>query len=1277
MRKLNHIFYFLFCLSVFSISFSYSASAAAPAPYTDVYNGERGISFNDNWKFSLSNPTNAQSVSFNDASWRSLTIPHDWSIELAFRQSSPSAKSGGFLDGGTGWYRKTFTLPSNYSGKRVTIHFEGVYMNSEVYINGTLLGTRPYGYSSFEYDLTPYLKAGSTPNVIAVKVDAKQPNSRWYSGSGIYRDVWITATDPVHVAYCGVKVKTPTVSDVAATVNVSATVENHSFATKSVQVVTSFYDKDLKLIHTNVSTPVSISANSNKVVSYDYTLANPQLWSCSNPYLYKVKTQVMENGIALDTYSTNFGVRTIEVGGSFGFKLNGVQTKLHGVCMHHDLGSLGAAQNYRALERQVEILKSFGVNSIRTSHNPPAPALLEICDRMGMLVMDEAFDMWVQVKEGKTYAYAGSTFTTWGQRDLQDMVRRDQNHPCVIMWSIGNEIPEQSNSAGYAIAQNLITWLKAVDDTRPITDGIDGTNQNNLAPLLDVVGYNYRSGDEYDNHHDAYPNRVILGTETSSAVRTRGVYHLPTSTNILTHSDMQCSSYDNSVVNWGQSAENSWEQDQTRNYVAGQYIWTGFDYIGEPTPYDWPAKSSYFGIVDMCGFPKDIYYFYQSQWTTQPMVHLLPHWNWSTGNNIPVWAYSNCDEVQLEVNGVLKSKQTVTGNKPYHLEWNVPFAAGKIRAFGYKGGKVVAKDSIVTAGTAAKIELKADRKTILADGKDLSFIETNILDKNGTLVPDAANQVTYTVSGPGRIVGVDNGNPISIESFKGNVRKAFNGKCLAIVQSTGQPGQITVTATAAGLSSSVTLQNIALGKTASADSENATILENIAVGKSSSATSEEQSPSNPAYYGNDGDTSTRWCADNGNTGHSWQVDLGISVEIKGTEVLWEKNLAYGYKIETSTNNTTWTMAVDKTSNTTASNLTKDLFNTTARYIRITITAFPTTGVWASFYEFKVLQEKTAASADQKTAAKAIDDNTNTYWEAADGNTNHYLTVDLGKNFNVNKTEVVWQNPGTAYKYKVETSTDNATWSVAANKSTNTNTAQTLTDDFTAVAARYVRISVTGGVSTTNKAAIAEFRIFDGSTSTGSATPLNTAIINAVTPNCVKCDVDKAITHPWINLNSGGWEQKNETTIHAGDNISLSTLTDDTIPWQWTGPDGFTATGTVVNLNNVTHANAGQYTATYADQSIVFNLKSVAVGLEDANHNRVSIYPNPSKDGRFNVSNCAGKTIIVNNMDGKNVYKTKIASDKQVLDLSRLPKGVFIVKITSDKETDYRKIIIGE
>ena len=718
------------------------AYTAVPAPVNDVYNGRRGSSFNDNWKFQIGDVSGAENISFDDSAWRKLSLPHDWSIEQPFNQSSAAGSGGGYLDGGIGWYRKTFYLPDSTSGKRVTIQFEGIYMNSTVWINGQELGTRPYGYSTFEYDLTPYIKTGSTQNVIAVKVNNNQPNSRWYSGSGIYRNVWLTVTNPVHVAYCGTFVSTPSVSESFAVISAVTRVQNHSTSIQIITVVTTIYDRLGNGVSTSTSAPSTIEINGENTIGLKLNITDPVLWSISNPYLYTVKTQVFVNKKIVDIFMSTLGVRSLSVNPKTGFWLNGQNIKLHGVCMHHDLGSLGAAQNYRALERQVEILKSFGCNAIRTSHNPPAPELLDICDHLGLVVMDEAFDCWETGKNTNDYHLF---FDTWAQQDVQDWVRRDRNHPSVVMWSIGNEIPQQGDASGYTIAQKLINWVHKDDITRPITQALN--YEALLGPLLGIVGYNYASGGTYDNDHNSNPTWVIMGSETSSALRTRGVYQLPVNQNILTSADMQCSNYDNSVVPWGNSAEDSWEFDKMRPYVVGQFIWTGFDYIGEPTPYGWPAKSSYFGIVDMCGFPKDIYYFYQSQWTSKPMVHLLPHWNWSTGDTIPIWSYSNCDSVYLYVNGFFFGGEKRSTTKPYHSEWKVPFEVGKIKALAFNNGIMVSSDSITTAGIASKIGLKLDRDTILADGCDQAFIETDIMDANGILVPDASNQINYSISG--------------------------------------------------------------------------------------------------------------------------------------------------------------------------------------------------------------------------------------------------------------------------------------------------------------------------------------------------------------------------------------------------------------------------------------------------------------------------------------------------------------------------------------------------
>jgi beta-galactosidase len=768
------------------------AAALTSLNGTDIYNGLRGGSFNEGWKFYKGDVSGGQNSNYNDSGWQNINLPHDWSIFNSFNQYSAAGSGGGYLDGGVGWYRKTFTVPADDNGKKVFIEFDGAYMNSQVWINGNLLGTRPYGYISFEYDVTPYLVYGGT-NVIAVRINNNQPTSRWYSGSGIYRNVWLTVLDPTHVDYCGMAVTTPSVSSSSATVNVKTKVMNQSGVSQAVSLTTTILDAKGNAVTANTAAAVNINANGNSTFSLNLTVSSPQLWSPNSPYLYTAQTQVSVGGSVVDTYQSTFGIRYFNFDANNGFSLNGVSMKLNGVCMHHDLGSLGAAVNYRAIERQMQLLKEMGCNAVRTSHNPAAPELLEICDRLGLMVMEEAFDCWETGKNSNDYhLYFGS----WAQTDIKAMVTRDRTHPSIIIWSLGNEI----FNATLATAKNLKNWVREIDNTRPVTCGSNDSYNGlttDILNILDLVGYNYNPG-IYDARHRTYPNWKIFGSETSSAVRSRGIYKTPTNQNILTGGDNQCSSYDNSVVSWGNSAESSYTAVNNRKFIAGEFIWTGFDYIGEPTPYGWPAKSSYFGIIDTCGFPKDIYYFYQSKWTTKPMVHILPHWNWSNGTTVEVWAYSNCDTVELFLNGVSQGVKTV-GNS-LHLTWNVPWASGTLRAKGAKGGTVV-YDEVATAGAAAKVRLKPDRSSISADGKDLVFIEADITDANGVIVPTAANPVNFSVSGPGTIVGVDNGNAPSTESYKGNSRKAFSGKCLVIVQAAQNSGSIVVTAASNGLSS--------------------------------------------------------------------------------------------------------------------------------------------------------------------------------------------------------------------------------------------------------------------------------------------------------------------------------------------------------------------------------------------------------------------------------------------------------------------------------------------
>jgi beta-galactosidase len=536
----------------------------------------------------------------------------------------------------------------------------------------------------------------------------------------------------------------------------------------------------------------SLAAGKTSDVMQTMTVTNPELWTLAAPALYQVVTTVSVGDAVVDTYTTPFGIRSFAFDSNQGFSLNGEGVKLNGVCNHHDLGSLGAAVNFRALQKRMEMLKDMGVNAIRTSHNPPAPELLDLADSMGFVVMDEAFDCWDQSKVKYDYA---RFFKQWATTDMADIVARDRNHPSVVIWSIGNEIP----NANATTAQTLIGAVKTKDTTRVIAQAFNPYSSSTAA-VEDLVGINYNTG-LYDSVHSGNPSWKIFASETSSAVRSRGVYKLPVSSNVLSSSDNQCSSYDNSIVSWGASAEQSWTNVNTRGFVAGEFIWTGFDYIGEPTPYGWPSKSSYFGAIDTANFPKDIYYFYKSRWNFSgpTMVHIAPtDWtSWTAGQMVPVFVYSNADSVELFLNGsslgaknvVSKAGQANAG----HLSWTVGFATGTLEAKATKNGTVVATDTVQTAGAAAAVVLHADRATISADGQDLAFVEADVVDEQGILVPQGNAALTVTVSGPGALVGVDNGNPISHDAYKGNKVAAFSGKALAIVQSTQTAGSVTVT----------------------------------------------------------------------------------------------------------------------------------------------------------------------------------------------------------------------------------------------------------------------------------------------------------------------------------------------------------------------------------------------------------------------------------------------------------------------------------------------------
>ena len=771
----------------------------------------RTMDFDRSWKFQPGDVPGGQEPGFDDSHWRVLDLPHDWSIEGKFSETNPATPGGGALPGGIGWYRKEFSMLAQGKDRLAFIEFDGVYRNSDVWINGHHLGLRPYGYSSFRYELTPFLKSGGATNVVAVRVDnSKQPNSRWYSGSGIYRNVRLITAGAVCVDHWGTSVTTPEVTSRSAQVSMKTKVRNALGQDQQAVVKTVLLDPSGAVVAQAKSGSL-IPGNSVSEVAQNFTVNNPILWSIETPRLYRAVTTIENGGRVSDVYETPFGIRTIGFDAEKGFFLNGKPVKIKGVCNHHDLGCFGAAVNTRALERQLEIMKSMGVNGIRTSHNPPAPELLDLCDRMGFVVMDEAFDMWKKKKTDFDYSLS---WDEWHQRDLQDMVLRDRNHPSVVIWSIGNEIGEQwdhQDSSGAVIARELASLIRALDTTRPVT-----SNCNDPSPLnpiiksgaLDVIGFSYAPA-EYAQFPKNFPGKKLIGSETTSALATRGHYDMPSdsirrwphhwdSTFTDGNRDNTCSSYDNCSVPWGNTNEEGWKSVKKYDYQSGMFIWTGFDYLGEPTPYGWPSRSSYFGIVDLAGFPKDAYYMYQSEWTNTPVLHLFPHWNWRKGETVDVWAYSNCQEVELFLNGQSLGKKA-KGVDDLHLMWHVPYAPGTLKAVGRTAGKEILTREIRTAGAPAQIVLKADRKAIAADGKDLSFVTVRVLDDRGTLVPDAGNLVRFSIAGKGKLAAVDNGLQTSMESFQASERRAFNGLCLAVVQSKEQAGAITLKAQSDGL----------------------------------------------------------------------------------------------------------------------------------------------------------------------------------------------------------------------------------------------------------------------------------------------------------------------------------------------------------------------------------------------------------------------------------------------------------------------------------------------
>ncbi len=770
------------------------------------------VNFNQDWHFIKGDPDGADRTDFDHSGWRTLDLPHDWGIEGPF--TTEVNYKGGYLPyPGTGWYRKSFEVPAD--ARCVRIEFDGIMRNSKVWLNGEYVGGWPYGYTSFVLDLTDKVNRGGE-NQMAVRVENQDYSSRWYPGSGIYRNVWLTYTQPVHIAQWGTYVTTAEVTNDTATIEIRTTVLNTLDKDVQVKVETFILDNEGTMV-TNLVSEIEIEPGSENELTQQLKVDNPQLWDIESPDIYKAVSRVLSEGKMVDHFETPFGIRTFRFDPDEGFFLNERHLKLKGVNMHHGLGPLGVAVNRRATERQLEIMQEMGVNAIRCAHNPPSPEQLDLCDKIGILVIDETFDTWSEAKGDVPNDYS-IWFDEWAARDTEALIRRDRNHPSVILWSIGNEVMNLGTDRGKEDARMLAGICRRLDPTRPVIAGVHLSVDfdKELAAIFDVFGMNYWQ-DRYAEIRERFPEMPLLSTESSATLSSRGFYEFPVKETyeawLHLNEAKQISSYD--LVNTGFGAlpdvELSWQE---KPWLAGTFVWSGFDYHGEPDPYEgdmFPAHSSYFGIVDMCGFKKDRFYLYQSQWTSDPMIHLLPHWNWEgrEGGTTPVYVYSNCAKVELFVNGKSHGTQSKVAGK-YRFRWNdVVYQPGSIRAVGYdKDGNAKCEKEIKTAGPASRILLEADRSNLLADGKDLSFVTVKITDKDGNLCPLADQKVQFEVRGAGILECVGNGDPTCIESYQANERSAFHGMCLLVVKSGHEPGEIRIFATSTGLErAEMTLQS--------------------------------------------------------------------------------------------------------------------------------------------------------------------------------------------------------------------------------------------------------------------------------------------------------------------------------------------------------------------------------------------------------------------------------------------------------------------------------------
>jgi len=827
--------------AVFAIVFATQLTGLAPISRS-AGGGEPRIrqSFNANWRFAKGKQPGASESDFDDSSWRKLNLPHDWGIEGPFQQELPgeTAKLPYF---GIGWYRKSFYLPESDRGAMISLDVDGAMSHARVWINGHEVGGWPYGYSSWRVDLTPWIRVGDT-NVIAIRLDNPPNSSRWYPGGGIYRNVWLVKTSDIHVGHWGVSVTTPTITEDVATARLDITIVNDSKKKVDVTADACVYRLDSsgrrspEPVAASTSRPIAVDSKSTKHAPLAIQVHDPQRWSPEDPQLYVAEVSLKVADEVVDVYDVNFGFRSIEFTAAKGMLLNGQPYEIQGVCLHHDLGALGAAFNFRARERQLEKLKDLGCNAIRTSHNPLEPEFYDLCDRLGFLVMDEAFDAWQMAKRENDYH---KLFDDWAERDLRAMIRRNRNHPSVILWSLGNEVYEQRDGKNAPLAKMLSEIAHDEDPTRPVNMALHvvEASTNGFQDAVDVFGYNYTPFG-YAEFRRNNPQIPLIGSETSSCTSTRGEYFFPVdeSDKRSGRFNFQVTSYDYSAPKWAMAPDIEFRAQDENPFVAGEFVWTGFDYLGEPTPFDadanemlqfndrelekWaakelkergqirvPSRSSYFGIFDLCGFPKDRFYLYQARWRPElPMAHILPHWNWPerVGEVTPVHVYTSGDEAELFLNGRSLGRKR-RGEFDYRFRWeDVQFEPGELKVVTYRVGKEWATDRMRTTGLPDAIRLAVDRDSITSDGSDLAFVTASIVDADGVVVPRARNTIQFSIDGPGEVVATDNGDPTSHTPFQRPERDAFNGLALAIVRAeSAVAGAITLRAESDGLEPAV------------------------------------------------------------------------------------------------------------------------------------------------------------------------------------------------------------------------------------------------------------------------------------------------------------------------------------------------------------------------------------------------------------------------------------------------------------------------------------------